>query len=341
MITTLLIFTLLSAPSIQSLLDAKDWTAAEALLSSLPEQQRALAEGMIAQGKGESARAARAFERALTFTPGRAELHLRAAYAYLRLEKFEAAFRHIQVAKSLGSVVTTMPLLEARALEGLAREPEAYRILKHGCEAKKTSIKVCLELALFARKRLLVSEVRTTVQKILALQPNTDELKLVFNLLADDQESIPVLEQIVIRFPNMPALRGLLGYVYAGHQLWHSAAYHFEQAWVQGEPYAFQAADQYRMAGRYRDALRMNGMVSDDGRRAVQRLSILFEQKKYAQITVIHDTFKDLGSQYRLAYAHYAIGDYAMAQHYAKALQNTDYEEEATVLLRAIGDVSL
>ena len=39
----------------------------------------------------------------------------------------------------------------------------------------------------------------------------------------------------------------------------------------------------------------MNGMVSDDGRRAIQRLSILFEQKKYAQITVIHGTFEDLG----------------------------------------------
>ena len=198
---------------------------------------------------------------------------------------------------------------------------------------------VCLELALFARKRLLVSEVRRRFKNP-CMQPDTDELKLVFNLLADDQESLLVLEQIVFRFPDLPALRSV-GYVYAGHRLWHSAAYHFEQAWAQGEPYAFQAADQYRMAGRYRDALRMNGMVSDDGRRAIQRLSILFEQKKYAQITVIHGTFEDLGSQYRLAYAHYAIGDYATAQRYAKALQNTDYEEEATVLLRAIGDVSL
>ena len=341
MITTLLILTLLSAPSIQSLLDAKDWTAAEALLPSLPEQTRPLAEGMIAQGKGESARAARAFERALALSPERPVLHLRLAYAYLRLKKFEDALRHVQAAKGLGSIVTTLPLLEARALDGLGRDSEAYRVLNRGCDAENTSIKVCLELALFARKRLLVSEVRTTVQKILAMQPDTDELKLVFNLLADDQESLLVLEQIVFRFPDLPALRGLLGYVYAGHRLWHSAAYHFEQAWAQGEPYAFQAAEQYRMAGRYRDALRMNGMVSDDGRRAIQRLSILFEQKKYAQITVIHGTFEDLGSQYRLAYAHYAIGDYATAQRYAKALQNTDYEEEATVLLRAIGDVSL
>ena len=42
--------------------------AAEALLPSLPEQTRPLAEGMIAQGKGESARAARAFERALALS---------------------------------------------------------------------------------------------------------------------------------------------------------------------------------------------------------------------------------------------------------------------------------
>ena len=69
------------------------------------------------------------------------------------------------------------------------------------------------------------------------MQPDTDELKLVFNLLADDRESLPVLEQIVFRFPNLPALRGLLGYVYAGHQLWQQRCYHFEQAWARGEPY--------------------------------------------------------------------------------------------------------
>ena len=81
---------------------------------------------MIAQGKGVGESRA-CFRTCLSLSPERPALHLRLAYAYLRLKKFEDALRHVQAAKGLGSIVTTLPLLEARALDGLVE------IRRHTC----------------------------------------------------------------------------------------------------------------------------------------------------------------------------------------------------------------
>ena len=89
MTTALLILvTLLGTPSLQELIDAEQWDAVEARLPSLPVAAQPRVEGLIAQARGNSLEAARAFERALTSTPEVPQLHLHAAHAYLELKRF-------------------------------------------------------------------------------------------------------------------------------------------------------------------------------------------------------------------------------------------------------------
>ena len=76
-----------------------------------------------------------------------------------------------------------------------------------------------------------------------------------------------------------------------------------------GGSYAYEAADQYRMAGRARDALRMNSIAPLNEAQSVQRVAILFEDEHYAQILAI--AFTSRHGFHRLAYAYYAVGDFA------------------------------
>lgn len=336
MIYTLAIVLLMGTPNIHDLIEAKRWDAAEAQLGSISPDARPRFEGLIAQGRGDPAEAAKAFERALMATPGIPQLHLHAAHAYFKLKQFEAVLRHAQAASSLKAEAVAQPLLESRALEGLNRDTEAYVVLKQACETFTDTFRPCLELAVLTHRKKLPSEVRYAVNKVLALDPDRDTALGLFHLLYGDRDALAMLEQIVARYPKDAELRAHLGHVYAGKRQWYSAARLFEGATSLGGQYAFEAADQYRMAGRYRHALRMNGQALFSQDQAAQRLAILFEHKQYARIVAMDTQFKAPGSRYRVAYAHYAVGDYAEAKLHSTALLDTSYGEEATALLKAM-----
>ena len=91
------------------------------------------------------------------------------------------------------------------------------------------------------------------------------------------------------------------------------------------------------MAGRYRDALRMNSHVPSNQKQRAQRVSILFEQEQYARIVALKEDFEDPALGYRVAYSHYAVGNYSAASARARTLLKTRYRDEASALLKAIG----
>ena len=345
MITSLVLIALLGAPgvhapSVQELIEGERWAEAEAELESLPSEAKARFEGLIAQGRGDSADAAAAFERALVMTPEVPELHLHAAHAYLSLNQFEVALRHARAASSLSDTAIAQPLIEARALDGLERHAEAYALLVKTCEVHGDALRPWLELALLSHREGLVLEVRRIAKELLARRLDRDTRLSLFHLLYDDMGALPLLEHVVAQHPSDAELRGHLAHVYARHSKWFSAARIFEEAHMLGGGYAFEAADQYRMAGHFTDALRMNAAARPTKAQAVQRLAILFEDEQYARIVAFDEPFDDPASQYRQAYAHYAIGDALGAKKRALSLLSTSYKDAATSLLKALDSLS-
>lgn len=336
MMYALVTLILLGTPNIHELIAAKRWDEAEGTLASLSVQVRPRFEGLIAQGRGASAKAAEAFERALTITPGIPQLHLHAAHAYFKLAQFKDVLRHARAASEMRAQAVAQPLLEARALEGLGRDGEAYSVLHRACDTYTKEFQPCLELAALAHRKRLRQEVRRASRKTLDLGPSRTAVMALFHLLYGDREAVPMLEEIVAQYPGDAELRGLLGHVYAGNRRWFSAARLFEEASTLGGHYAFEAADQYRMAGRYRHALRMNSQASSNADQQAQRLSILFEDRQYARIVLMQTTFSKPDARYRVAYAHYAVGDYDGAEQHARPLLDSNYGQEATALLKAI-----
>jgi len=332
----LAIVILFGSPNLQALLDEKRWDEAEARIAQLPPESRVRFQGIVAMGRGQPAVAAQAFEAALQSTPGVPELHLHAAHAYYKLGKYNDVLRHTRASSALQATVIAQPLLEARALEGLERDAEAYSVLRQACETFEGENRPWLELAALAHRKKLTSEVRRAARHVLSRKPERDVVLSLFRLLYGDPDALPILERIAASYPADAEFRGLLGHVYARERRWFAAAKLFEDATQMGGDFAFEAADQYRMAGTYRAALRMNGMVPSSERQMAQRVSILFERAEYDRIVAIDVSFKDPGSLYRVAYAYYAIGDHVQARARAKALLTSPYREEALALIASM-----
>lgn len=331
-----LIAILMSMSSLQVLIDSRRWSEAEARLGTVAAQLRPRYEGLIAEGRGQPTKAAAAFERALQATPGVPELHLHAAHTYLQLKRYDQALRHAQAAASLRDKALVQPMLTARALQGLSRDAEAFAVLQRACATFPDQYRPWLELAVLAHRYKLSHESRRAARGVMASKPGRDVILSLFELLRDDRRGLPLLEEVVAAHPRDAELRAQLAHVYAAQRQCFSAARLFEDATLMGGPYAFEAADQYRMAGRFRDALRMNDRVAASERQRVQRLAIVFEQKHYARIVAMKLQVNDLGSRYRVAYAHYAVGDFAGARSKASALLKTAYRQEAGALLEAM-----
>ena len=336
MIRAVLIIALVATTSVQTLIDSRRWSEAEARLGSVSAKIRPRFVGLIAQGRGQHGKAAAAFDKALALTPGVPQLHLHASYAHLQLKRYDKALAHARAAEKLSAKAIAQPMLASRALQGLGRDAEAYAVLKRACVDFPKLSRPWLELASLAQRNKLSHEVRAAARQVLARQHDRGAVVALVQLLSADPKGLPLLEELVAAHPRDAELRGRLAHVYAQRRQWFSAARLFEDATVMGGGYAFEAADQYRMAGRYRDALRMNGQVPASDAQLVQRLAIIFEQKNYARIVTMNVKLSDLGSRYRLAYAHYAVGNFATARAQAKALLSTAYREEAEALLRAM-----
>lgn len=337
MTTALLILvTLLGAPSLQELIDTEQWDAVEARLPSLPVAAQPRVEGLIAQARGNSLEAARAFERALTSTPEVPQLHLHAAHAYLEQKRFKDALRHARAASALSTQSMAQPMLEARALTALNRDTEAYVVLQKACRRFKDAYRPRLELAVLAQRKQLGADVRRLIQEILERTSERAPLLALFHLLYGDAKGLVVGEQLVARYPKDPEFRGQLGHLYAGSRRWLSAARLFESATTLGGRYAFEAADQYRMAGHFREALRLNGQLASSLRQRTQRVAILFEQQRYGRIVAMNPSFDEPGSRYRVAYSHYAVGDHTEAARRARVLLDSTYRAEAIALLDAM-----
>lgn len=331
---------------VKALLEAGKSAEAAAALETLPEAMRPRFEGLLALEEGDPARAAEAFERALA--AGETEdpaLRLHLAHAYLLSDRPEAALEAVEAASAVASTLVAQPLIEARARRALGDKAGAYAVLARAAGTFADEIRPHLELVALAEEVGLRHHARAFTARLLEVGPDAlepDAALAVFHLLVQDPEALPLLEAVARRFPADPELTSRLAHAYARAEKWYASARLFEEATRLGGTFAFEAADQYRMAGRFRDALRLNARVEDD-RRSAQRLTILFEAGAYARVVALTDPPQDPASIYRRAYAHYNLGHRSRAATLARSLLEVEEEEAAAyqasarALLEAMG----
>ncbi|MBT8491901.1 MAG: tetratricopeptide repeat protein [Deltaproteobacteria bacterium] len=330
---------------VERLIDDGQFAAAENELEkdgwSKPLRTRFRA--LIALRQGQLQRAARLFEEALRMSPGEPNLSIYLAHVYLESDRAKDSIRVLAQAKPAPTKILARPLLKARAEQRTGDDAGAYSTLVQAHRDFPREPLPVLELCALSARLSLRAEARRWASKLVARkQLGRDTALALVHSIYTDPEAAALLEALAARFPDDPQIRAHLAYGYAATKHHYVAGSLFEAATGLGGEYAFEAADQYRLAGMTRAGLAMNSKVRPAKRRLLQRMGLLFSAGALARVTAMEASLQaagvlDTDARYRLAYAHYRLGNTETATRHARKLLSTDMARPARSLLQVMG----
>lgn len=319
-----------------------DEASARLAAASLPAAARHRLVGLVALRRGDHQAAALAFAAALKDRPDDAALRLHLASAELGRGDPAAALLALEGTETLGLRVVAQPLLLARARQGTGDLDGAYATLVSATRRFPTELGPRIELMALCAGQDLRAAARAWADEVVALagdRLDRDTAAAIFAATWRDREALGLLETLASRFGDDVELRAHLAYAWAGQGSWYTAATLFERA---GPGYAFEAADQYRLAGLSARALAHNARVADAARRIEQRIEILFAGGQMARVVALQAEAERVGAwrpstRLRLAHAQWRLGQHARAAALARGLVDGDQADGARALLRAMG----
>ncbi|MAE69127.1 MAG: hypothetical protein CME06_01515, partial [Gemmatimonadetes bacterium] len=195
---------------------------------------------------------------------------------------FEGALEALTDAHEIGRGLRGYHLLRARVEHQSGRAERAYATLAAGLAAfpgdaamLRDQSEVLASLGLYS----------TAIERALACRAAAPREVHAWLVLADllrragrRCKAYETLEEARLRFPSDHRTTEHLALCYAEGGRHRSAAHLFEELALSEPGYAFEAADQYRVSGAHRDALRMNrSLTGRPGERLRQRTAILLE----------------------------------------------------------------
>lgn len=315
---------------------AKERLGAEALSPLVSATLR----GRLALAEGDPARARRGFGEAMKLAPDHAPLRLLAAHAALALGD-HADVLALLAHRDLDATDPSIALLSAAAHDGQGDHASAYAELRAAARAAPDDVPTRVQLVILCVRHERLQTAKAWARSITPKDLTAEVAAALLRQLRGQAGATDFAQWLAAGYPRDATIVTELGHVYAAAGSAHTAARTFARAWRLGAPTAHAAAEHYRVAGRYADALRMNARVRDAGRRAAQRFDVLFESGKLAQAiaaaAAIDGTAQTARRRYNLAYAHYALGQYAEATGLARALTSSSEATRARQLLAAMG----
>jgi tetratricopeptide (TPR) repeat protein len=151
-------------------------------------------------------------------------------------------------------------------------------------------------------------------------------------------EALAILESAHLRYPEHAAITKALAQTWleAGKPL--AAAGLLEKLALADPDLYVEAAELYRRAGYPTQALSLNARVVDQQKKLKQRVGILVQLKRYAEVAGMEGALfrtgvlDDEDVRYALAYAYFRSGDHANAEKHLAALKRPELFRRATEL---------
>ncbi len=324
---------------------ALETAAARIASAALPIDAEDRLRGVLALRRGAHDDAVRHLEAALARSPADAALRLYLASAQLGRDDAKAALAALHGTDALGATVVAQPLLLARARMGTGDDAGAYAALEAASRRFPREVAPRLEAMVLCARQSLGAAAVAWAQDIVALQGDAldrDTTLAIVAAIGRERAALPLLEELAARSPEDAELRAHLAHAWSAHGHWYAAATLFESASGTAGTYAFEAADQYRLAGFASRALAHNARVDDAARRVDQRIDILFGAGEMARVVALQPEATRVGAmgsstRMRLAHAHFLLGQHALAAALARTLLGSDEDDRARTLLRATG----
>lgn len=326
-----------SPVDIERRIDAGELDDARAAMAEaeLSPVARATLEGRLALAEDRPAVAAKRFAAAVELAPEHAPLRLLWAHALLRAGKPAAVDKALAPLDAKDPAVATLRAVADEARGALDR---AYATLEAAARANPGDVQLAQQLILLCAREGLLDATRSWIETLTPEQLGRTMALAVLQEIRSDAHALPLARQLAAAFPDDADVQAQLGWVASTAGATTEASRAFARAVALGADEAYAGAEHARAAGRHREALRLNAQVADDRRRAEQRFDILFESGKLAQAIAAAGRLElSARRRYNLAYAHYALQQYAEATAEVRTLRGTDYAARAQTLLRAMG----
>jgi len=300
--------------------------------------------GALALARSDYASAERSFAKVAREQPDDLHVRLHWARAQIGLQRWNDALQTLEKTRSRTRTVLAQPLLRAEALVGVGDLEGAYAELEAAARQFPDAAAPRLELMALCADQGLEGAAVAWAEALVALPQGRSEAsaQAVFVALYQRASALPLLERVAALHPTSATLRAALAHAYAATHHPGAAARLFEEAVRLGGDYAFEAADQYRLARETSAALQANARVSDPSRRLEQRLHVLFEAGMAARVVALYGELRERGLdrpevRLRVAYAFQALGQTARAASLARSLEGTAEASRARALLTAMG----
>ena len=282
---------------VEALMAEQRWEEAILFAREAPirEATRASLIGVVAMRTGAHERAIASFRRALELGPKRPSLYLYLAWSHYSLDQRKQARNALAQVKRDKARAPLYWILRGRLARDAGDSAAAYRILLQGNER-------------FAENRLIARELGYVLVAFGALDEAPRHLVPALSGAGDDarlwsdamrllrvlgdrghyDEALMYTEILRARLPGRAAkLDAIAAHLHARAQRPVAAARLFARASRSGsESFAFEAADQYRVARMTEQALRWNGRVVETPRRLEQRFLILTEAGRWSRAAV-------------------------------------------------------
>lgn len=237
--------------------------------------------GVIAYEKGDYEGATARFRSVLAERPNRTGVWLYLGRALYELADYEAALDALERGRRTGDQLPAYFVLRSRAAEHLDRYRSAHADLAEGMRLHPDSPDLLRAAALLSIRMGLFTEARRFAEQHRRLSPDDVEAWTLhaeaLRAAGGVDESIELLLAASLRLPGEPDVLSRLAYSYAEAGMsWNAADLFARRARLDGK-YAYEAADQFRVLGRVRDALRWNALVIEPSRKLPQRVAILVQ----------------------------------------------------------------
>ena len=304
--------------------------------------------GLIALNRQQPEAAVAAFERAIAAGQSEPTIYLYLAQAQFGLERYADVLKTLDRAGAAFDTLAPVFLMRAQAHWLLKDHTQAFAVLADGARRFPANTQFLRREVFFLMELGLYQEAAARGQQYLAVAEGKEEdYVAIGNALKRARQfdgALLFLKSARMKFPESQNVIKVLAatYLEKGEPL--AAGELMYRASLSDPTLKPEAAELFRRAKLYARALAVNAQIEDQPLKLKQRLGILIELGRFAEVRGMElaltrtRLLEDEDVRYALAYALFKEGDFAAAEAHLTKLTKPDLFRKATELRQSMQD---
>jgi tetratricopeptide (TPR) repeat protein len=275
-------------------------------------------------------------------------LHLYIAQAHYALEQWQGALKALDAAGETADGLASVWLMRAHAYWSLGDKQAAYDTLSRAAGRFPANTTFTRRQVFYLIEQGLYQQAADLGRRFLARgDAKAEDYAAIGGALRRTKsydEALTILEAAHLRFPDNDAVTKALAQTWLEDGKPLAAAGLLEKVALDDPNLFVEAAELYRRAGYPTQALSLNARVPDQAKKLKQRVGILVQLRRYAEVASMENALfrngllDDEDVRYALAYAYFRSGDFDATEKHLSALKRPELFRKATELRKVMSE---